>query len=243
MLLFVPMWRELIMIWFSRGHVHVHLWENSSFGQNPRLTKLIIITEIICSLLFRTHRFVEYLPTVAHFILMFRHSLAHLDFSLLHRDPACVHSSIYIDGTSLYDELVQHLTKLEQLNLYVETVCALAEHLDSIIRSFQTGERLSLYSTSMNVLLFRLLVIHVDRMPLWWTQLCLHHLFLTSCIWWSFYHHHWCTGYTIQSDWLSARASRVDDIRQNSSTSSTNEREWNAVFDLHHITQTRKLST
>jgi hypothetical protein len=121
--------------------------------------------EMICSLLFRPHGFVEYFPTVAHFMLMFRHSLAHLDLSLLHRDPACEHSSIYIDGTVLYDELVKHLTQLESLNLHVETVCAFAEHLDSIILSFQTGEGLCLYSASMNALPFRLLVIHVDWIP------------------------------------------------------------------------------
>ena len=99
------------------------------------------------------------------FILMFRHSLAHLDLFLLHRDPAYPDSFIVTDGTSLYDELLQHLTKFEQLNLRVETVCAFAEYLDSIIRSFQTGERFYLFSTSMNLCSFRLMVIHVDPMP------------------------------------------------------------------------------
>jgi hypothetical protein len=75
---------------------------------------------------------------------MFRHSLAHLDVLCVHRDPAYLHSPIYIDGTALYEELVKHLTQLEQLNLHVETVCAFAEHVNSIMRSFRTGERLCL---------------------------------------------------------------------------------------------------
>ena len=199
--------------------------------------------EMIYSFLFRTHRFVECFATVADFILMFRQSLAHLDLLLFHRDPACPDSLIVTDGTSLYNELVQHLTKLEQLNLRVETVCAFAEHVDSIIRSFQTGEGLYLFSTSMNLLSSRLLVIHVDRMLLWWNQPCLCHRFIALCISWSFYHHHWCPTHTIQSDWLSIRASRIDAFLQDSSANTTNERGRNAVSDLHHITQTRKLST
>ena len=98
--------------------------------------------------------FVQCFATVVDFILMFRHSLAHLDLLLFHGDLARPDSFIVIDGTSLYDELVRHLTKLEQLNLRVETVCAFAGHMDSVIRSFQTGEGWDLFSTSMNLLSF-----------------------------------------------------------------------------------------
>ncbi len=88
--------------------------------------------------IFRTRQIVEYFPVVANFILLFCNSLLSLDLAFIHIDPAYRHSLVYVDGNLLFNELMVHMTKLENLNFCVETVCLCDQQMDNIMKSFQT---------------------------------------------------------------------------------------------------------
>ncbi len=84
------------------------------------------------------HAVVQYFPSVVNFILLFRNSLLRLDLALIHQDPACHHSLVYIDGNLLFNELIVHMMNLKKINFCIDTVCLCNQQMDSIIKSFQT---------------------------------------------------------------------------------------------------------
>ncbi len=81
---------------------------------------------------------VKYFPIIVNFILLFRNSILNLDLALIHVDPACNHSLIYIDGNFLFNELIIHMTKLEKINFCIETAFVCDQQMNSIIKSLQT---------------------------------------------------------------------------------------------------------
>ncbi len=83
---------------------------------------------------------VQYFSSVVNFILLFHNSLLHMDLAFIHRDLAYRHSLVYIDGNSLFDKLLVHMSKLEKINFCIETGCLCDQQMDLIIKSFQTSK-------------------------------------------------------------------------------------------------------
>jgi hypothetical protein len=63
-----------------------------------------------------------------------------MDLAFIHRDLAYRHSLVYIDGNSLFDKLLVHMSKLEKINFCIETGCLCDQQMDLIIKSFQTSK-------------------------------------------------------------------------------------------------------
>ena len=78
--------------------------------------------------------------SVAKFILLFRNSLRILHFGFYHEDEHSRKSLSYIDGDLLFNEIMVHMKAVNDLSFCIDMTCMCSQQMDSIIRSFRTGE-------------------------------------------------------------------------------------------------------
>lgn len=81
---------------------------------------------------------------MAKFIHLFRNSLLTLRLALIHEDPNVRNSITYIHGDHLYNDIVVHMTMLNEFSFWIDTTCFCNQQMENIIRSFQTSKSINI---------------------------------------------------------------------------------------------------